>query len=359
MPRKKQTIHASGLVEVKATVGNGLDGKRIQKSFYGTSKLDAQKKADKYKLSQEVASRTGDTFIKKDYTFGAWAKKWLETYKKPSVSENTYRLTYENTVNKHLIPFFGKARLTDIKPIDVQKFFEGKTSYSETMLDKMQMCLTAIFGTAIDNDICYKNPVKNISYKSQAFKHEKQIYTSKQMETAKELALPSCPEVVILLETGLRRGELLGLQWGDIDLKQRTIKVQRSIAGSYIHRISVNPPKWNSFRIIVLRKDDMSIKLLETMPQTSEWIFLNKNFQPHVPDLWSRRLDKFMANIAVPAGLPALTAHELRHTYGTDLRRQGVDIYTIQKLMGHKDVKMTSELYVHNEIEELKKALKI
>ncbi|BCI60591.1 hypothetical protein C12CBH8_12300 [Solibaculum mannosilyticum] len=53
-----------------------------------------------------------------------------------------------------------------------------------------------------------------------------------------------------------------------------------------------------------------------------------------------------------------LTAHELRHTYGTRLRRAGVDIYTIQKIMGHKDVKMTSEIYVYNEIDTLREALK-
>lgn len=56
--------------------------------------------------------------------------------------------------------------------------------------------------------------------------------------------------------------------------------------------------------------------------------------------------------------IPMLTAHELRHTYGTRLRRAGVDIYTIQKIMGHKDIKMTSEIYVHNEIDTLREALK-
>ena len=56
-------------------------------------------------------------------------------------------------------------------------------------------------------------------------------------------------------------------------------------------------------------------------------------------------------------GIKILSAHELRHTYGTDLRRRGVDIYTIQKLMGHKDIKMTSEIYVENEIDVLKKNL--
>jgi integrase len=63
--------------------------------------------------------------------------------------------------------------------------------------------------------------------------------------------------------------------------------------------------------------------------------------------------------ILLPADIPQLTPHELRHTYGTNLRRRGVDIYSIQKIMGHKDIKMTTELYVHNEVEELKKAISL
>lgn len=55
--------------------------------------------------------------------------------------------------------------------------------------------------------------------------------------------------------------------------------------------------------------------------------------------------------------IPAVTAHELRHTYGTALRRKGVDIYTIQKIMGHRDITVTAEIYVHNELDVLRQAL--
>lgn len=55
--------------------------------------------------------------------------------------------------------------------------------------------------------------------------------------------------------------------------------------------------------------------------------------------------------------IPVLTSHEMRHTYGTSLRRNGVDIYTIQKILGHKDIQVTAEIYVHNELEELHAAV--
>lgn len=354
MPRKKQAIHASGLVEVKATVGKTIDGKRIQKSFYGTSKLDAQKKADEYKLEQEVANRTGDTFIKKEYTFAEWAMRWLETYKKPNVSENTYRFTYENTVNKHLTPYFGKAKLTDIKPIDVQTFFTTKVSLSETMLDKMKLCLCDIFETAIDNDLCYKNPARKINYTTEAIKHQKQVYTKNQIKQVIKCAYNEMPEIIILLETGLRRGELLGLEWNDIDFKNKTLSVTRSVAVSKSEGTVINPPKWNSYRKIPLTV--LTINLLKNLPKNNNYIFTNKENNVNQPNTWSQKLKRFMDSL--PENIPRLTAHELRHTYGTNLRRNGVDIYTIQKVMGHKDIKMTSELYVHNEIYELKRAMR-
>ena len=77
------------------------------------------------------------------------------------------------------------------------------------------------------------------------------------------------------------------------------------------------------------------------------------------PDTWSRRLKAEMARMAEQQpDMPQLTAHELRHTYGTFLRRHGADIYSISKILGHKDVNVTARIYVHNEMDELRRALK-
>jgi len=96
-------------------------------------------------------------------------------------------------------------------------------------------------------------------------------------------------------------------------------------------------------------------ELLKQLPRTSEFVFPNiKGIGCQLPCAWSNKLRRHMKKIK---GVPPLSAHEIRHTYGTELRRRGVDIYTIQKIMGHKDIRMTTEIYVHNEFEILKKAL--
>jgi integrase len=241
-----------------------------------------------------------------------------------------------------------------IKPVDVEDFFTKNKALSKSILSKLHMCLNGIFETAIDNDLCYKNPAKRATYLSTKDKHEKKVYTDEQIEKVIELCIVQMSEVAILLETGLRRSELLGLMWSDFDEKNKTISVKRAIA-DIPGGIKTNPPKWNSYREIPLT--DRSYKILKSITRSGLYVFPMADGTPHKPNQWSKQLKRFMDKTIAPQDVPSLTAHELRHTFGTALRRRGVYIYTIQKIMGHKDINMTSEIYVHNEVEVLKKSL--
>jgi len=250
-PKKEKPNHGD-LYEVKATIGKAFDGTLIRKSFYSSiSKEDAKKQASAYKVEQEVAERTNNIFVSKDVTFSQWSDRWLKSYKKDKVDENTYRMTYQNAVINHLDPYFGNRDLKIIKPVDVEDFFAKNKTLSKSILSKLHMCLNGIFETAIDNDLCYKNPAKRATYLSTQDKHVKKVYTDEQIEKVIELCIVQMPEVAILLETGLRRGELLGLMWSDFDKKNKTISVNRAIA-DIPGGIKTNPPKWNSYREIPL-----------------------------------------------------------------------------------------------------------
>lgn len=225
------------------------------------------------------------------------------------------------------------------------------------MLDKMQMCLKSIFDAAIDNDLCYKNPAKRVSPTSAREKNIKKVYTDDQIDFVEQYAKGTMPEVILLIETGVRRGELIGMEWDDIDLEAETNSVNRSVADKKGGGVKINPPKHKSYRTNPLT--DRALDVLKSLPRTSRYVFPSKSGGPQSPNSWSRKLDRFMRKLARdnPA-IPMLTAHELRHTCGTRMRRNGTDIYSIQKFMGHKDVNVTAEIYVHNEIEPLRKAIK-
>ncbi|WP_418664381.1 tyrosine-type recombinase/integrase [Anaerotruncus massiliensis (ex Liu et al. 2021)] len=357
-PKKELPNHAGGLYEVKITTGKTIDGKLIRKSFYSSiSKEDARRQADQWKIAREVSNQTGVSFVEKDITFGEWALKWAEVYKRPNVDSATYITTYLNTITKHLNPYFGQAALKDIKQVDIVNFYSSKKDYSESMLDKMQMCLKSIFDAAIDNDLCYKNPAKRVSPTSAREKNIKKVYTDDQIDFVEQYAKGTMPEVILLIETGVRRGELIGMEWDDIDLEAETNSVNRSVADKKGGGVKINPPKHKSYRTNPLT--DRALDVLKSLPRTSRYVFPSKSGGPQSPNSWSRKLDRFMRKLARdnPA-IPMLTAHELRHTCGTRMRRNGTDIYSIQKFMGHKDVNVTAEIYVHNEIEPLRKAIK-
>ena len=233
MPRKKKEApnRKDNLYEVKVTVGKNIDGTPIRKSFYSPiSKEAAREKANQYKIEKEVANRTGKGFLDQNTTFTKWAYQWLETYKKPDVDENTYMDTYLRNIEKHIIPYFHDKKLIDIKPLDIKRFYTKKQNYSESTLNKFRLCLNGIFETAINNDLCFKNPAKGISYASQKPKRQKKVYSDAELKFVKNFFYDKMPEVILILETGLRCGEMTGLMWEDIDFQQHTLSVNRSIA---------------------------------------------------------------------------------------------------------------------------------
>lgn len=363
MPRPKKAApnRANGTYEYKATIGKTFDGKTIRKSFYSPISLeDAKRKAEEYKVKRAVVDTVGVTEeTTSDISFSDWANKWLTVYKKPYVTDNTYRLTYENFVVKHIIPYFGNAKLKNIRSIDVQQFFDKKyTELSQSSLDKIHICLFGIFDKAIDNDLIVKNPVKNVVYKSTKDKNIKNVWSDEQIIIAKQFFADRLPEVVLLLDTGLRRGEMLGLMWSDIDFENKTLTIRRSIADKQGGGVDISPPKMESYRTIPIPQS--LIDLLKELSRASEYVFPNQNGEVQLPHSFSKRLVNAMKEFhTLYSSIPILTAHELRHTRGTQLRRNGTDIYTIQKIMGHKDINVTANIYVHDEIEATRKAANI
>lgn len=170
--RKQET----GLVEVKKTIGKTMDGKPIRKSFYGPTKKQALEKADNYLL--KVKTFDGLQQI----PFTQVAEQWLSAYKEDAVRTITYERSYQAPYQKHILPYFRNANLSDIKQKDIQFFLNNKSNYSYSSLQKMRTVLYGIFEYAIANDYCYKNPVKGtqLARRSTDRAGEKRAYTYQQ-----------------------------------------------------------------------------------------------------------------------------------------------------------------------------------
>lgn len=360
---KKEKPNKQGLYEVKITIGKNFDGTLIRKSFRSAiSKADARAKAEKYKIEKEVYNRTGEVPDSKAVTFEFWANKWLETYKHGVVKDHTYNFTYKSNIDNYLIPYFKKANISDIKQIDIQKYFstiknKNGEPLAKSTLDKHKIILKSIFDSAIDNDLCYKNPVKNIKYQHISDFRERNVYTKSQAKQAEKYAKEyNKIDVLIMLNTGIRRSEMLGLKWTDINFQNNTIHIQRSVVQTKGKIIIGEPKTITSNRIIPISKS--FCKYLKANMNSNEYIIGNED-KPQSPSTYAKNFNIFMKKMSEETGLPKLTPHELRHTYGTILRESGVDIYTIQKTMGHSDVSVTADVYIHNDIDVLRRQLKL
>ena len=365
-PKKEKPNRSDGRFEIKITLGKDIEGKPIRKSFYSDkSKDDAKAQAEEYKLNNKVANITGKGFLNKSVTFEEWAYTWLEKYKKGAVKSSTYVSTYERPTRISLIPYFGKAHLSVIKPADIQKFIlEQSKTYSESQIDKRLLCLNGIFETAIENDICYKNPAKNVKIKSQVERKELRTYTQNEVDCILEFSdnHKYGLYIRILLELGLRCSELLGLKWTDFNLDNKTVTIERATT-SVDHKAYTDVPKSQSSIRTLPISTDMYNAVAAHQPLTDEFIISSTKTigKPLTPTAFSKdRYSTFFTDLqAEYPRIEKLRPHELRHTCGTLLYNRTKNIFAVSKYLGHSDINITTKLYVHEDIEIMRQHLNI
>lgn len=359
MPRKKEHTRPDGRIERKIKTGRiKPDGTPERVSVYGFSLDEIEEKKKKlYLLSEYVA--VDDTVLLKD-----WADKWLAAYKSSGIKDITKHNTYKSIVENHIKPYFKDARLSAIRPIDIQNFYNEKSGCSASILNKIKLNLNAMFDAAIDNDLLVKNPAKKIRYTSTKQKNVKRAYTKKEVDHiisyAKTHSLGA--PIIVILKTGLRRAELLALEWSDINFKDKTIKVKGSVTETN-GVIRIGTPKTVQSMEPIAFDDELKTVLLSIPHHVkSSLVFPNKKGMPYSPSNWSRRnyknfMDDYKAYCdknKIPVRI--LAPHELRHTFGTLVYEATHDIYITAKML-RNSVEICAKTYVHENMDTKHKAL--
>lgn len=330
-----------------------------------------------FKEHPEIRITLSDS-IKESKRFEDWAVFWLETWKKGQVKDNTYYGTYYATVYNHLIPYFGDRFLSDISPSDIQEFFNSMSlQYSLETLKKFRLCLNGIFTTAVENDLCVKSPlVSSLRMHSHVSPTVKIAWTKKQYDIAFNFARHSKDGlmVMVLMETGMSRSELLGLTWNDFDYHGRCLQIRNGL----VECDSFESHSWklmheglkNEYRKRTIPiSSELSLRIM-CKPRFvynhgekiyTDLIFHSPTGKPYVPHNWYRRaFCPFMERLhkSYP-DIPMLTPHELRHTRASVLHEMGVSLYDIQQLLGHRDLTMLAQRYLHTNTELLRHSLRL
>ena len=394
MPRpKKEKPNHGDMYEVKITVGRALDGSLIRKSFYSQiSKADARRQAEEWKTAQAVAEQVGDAPAPRaELTFERWADKWVKTYVLGKVKDNSFSSTYEIPLRRHILPYFGKRKLSGIMPVDIQNFLDLKVSEGHSLdyLKKMRQLLRNLFEDAVENGLKSRNPVTRnvkIDVTKIPAKGEKRFYTKAQTAQVIEFAkthsrgLP----ILVMLTTGISRSELLGLRWSDIT-PDRVMHVQRDVTiapDQYTGKtkITINEGLKTQYRTREIPLPDWLYDRIMQKPRTIykggsilrgtagervdlEYIFHNAKGEVQNPCHFSTYVyNRFMRDMVLHfqeqgIEMPDLTPHELRHTWATLNAQAGMNIYTLVRLGGWTDFDMVMETYGHLDVEEARKQI--
>ena len=278
---------------------------------------------------------------------------------------------YRHITNK-IAEYFKGSILQKITSLQIQEYIiflrtQYRTRQGNPISDKTirhHYCvLTLIFDFAIEQELINKNPMEKVECPKLA-KKKVDAFTQEEAQTFFSL-LPNCTldfqcMLYLLITTGIRRGELMGLQWQDIDIDNMTVEIMRNITYTPKGGVVANTPKTeNSIRIIPLIPvvTDMLRKYqAEINPEGTKDSFLFPSVQgkgiPRDPNAITRRVKRFMHT----NGLPDLSPHDLRHSCATLLLSNGADIKSVQEILGHADASTTLNFYVKSDLLNMKTA---
>ena len=325
-----------------------------------------KRRQKKSKKLQEVRQWLADaTYIDKhsdldqagDMLVDAWFEYWIGI-KKQTVRPNTVR-NYTERYERNIKCVIGSKLLTDVKPIHCQRIFSkmAEEGYKTTTIYQTRIALYNMLEFAKENDVLINNPCKK-SVKSDMGKpsEKKEALTIDVQKKFLEAVVGYSYEnqYRFVLQTGLRTGELAGLKWSDIDFKNRTMKIERTMEYRYsVGEWRVGPPKSKSgYRTIPLTDEAIRIlenqkaknKSLKLVPiEWSDTVFLCRKGTPVKNSTYDTGLFKYCDHI----GIPRFSMHVLRHTFATRCIEGGMKPKTLQKILGHSNIGITMNLYVH------------
>ena len=286
-------------------------------------------------------------------TFEEYTREWFETFKAPNLKPTTCS-GYRSNLTKHIYPFFGKMRLDEITTEDIQRFLNEKESLARNTVHTMFVLLGEALESAYEDKLIPVDPSKSkrLSITSKG-KTERDALRPEQLRSiirAMSSASLSDDErrlLALFIFTGMRRGEVLGLKWEDVDFKKKLIHVQRNVTYPHNQPIITTTKTKSGKRAIPL--DDRLTEFLK--PIGAEGYILGGD-QPITNMVFRRLYDSIEKQIDFFGATP----HVFRHSYITNLARADIDLKTIQRISGHANISTTLNIYTHSHEEEVQAA---
>ena len=361
------------------TPPDGLTAAKAKKAAERAADAWEQEVKAEYQKEKEAAA-SGQSYAlppekRKDDFVSFVNGTWFTLYICNGDRKKTTTVYYED-IARYITAYFKGAILQEISPIHIQHYLQYLRKEHEKRTGKPLSAkylhhhygtLKNIFGYAEKNDLIVKNPMNRVD----APKMVKKPVDALTPEQAKaffnrlsDCALDFRCMLHLLITTGMRRGECIGLKWKDIDEKNSVLHIERGVAYTSKTGIVVSTPKTStSIRTIPLMPSTLLL-LQQLKKQTKAehpntllkeaFIFPSEKdlFAPRDPNAITRRVKRFMKN----NGFPDLSPHDLRHSCATLLLSQGADIKSVQEILGHANASTTLNFYVKSDLQQMQAA---
>ena len=316
-------------------------------------------------------------------TLADYAETWLKQHSAPGCKFSTHRV-YETNLRRHILPVLGSKPLNEITRADCRALIAacrepkpqpqpvegdsqqpkrkaGRTAthgaLSPKSIENICRTLSSILSLAVDDGLIPANPAFRLGkfYRQAAFPRiEIRPFTREEAQkfltAASEHALREHPLFLTALRTGMRLGELLGLQWGDIDFNGRFIEVRRNLVAGRLttpksgksRRVDMSTQLSTTLRkLLTERKEEKLRRGWQEMPP---WVFCTPEGGPLDGDNLRHRV---FYRVLEKAGLRRVRFHDLRHTFASLLIQQGESLAYIKDQLGHSSIKLTVDTYGH------------
>ena len=351
----KGSIRSRGKNTWQITIDLGLDnnGKRIRKYFTVNGKKgDAERKKRELLATLDLGLPIDNSKIK----VSKYLEDWLKI-KSSKVNERTM-YGYRNVVARYANPYIGHVVIRNLQPDSIESMYaeQLKSGLSTKTVGQTHRILKQAFKHAVRRNIIGRNPFDSVDPPSPK-KTEAKAFTSDQLNTLLENAEGvDYQAFYIAAHTGLRRGELVGLKWGDINFERKYLSVKRSIV--FVPRMGhiIKGPKTESG----IRPVDLSESMLRQMRKfkaqqaelqlragslwaNQDWVLSNPDgthLNPNAITIAFKRLRDRL-------NLPDTPLHGLRHTHATIMLEGGIAREVVQQRLGHSSIVVTSDIYSH------------
>ena len=334
--RRRKGQRADGLIQVSVTYGHA-GAKRLRKVFYGHTRQEAEAKRDRF-----LAGISRDSRYPPDMTLSEWADVYLQTYR-TAVNPLYYQI--DNVPYERLKRALGTRPLSSIREADLQQALNQVAGMSFSTATKYRQAIQRLMKKAYQNGAIATDPSIGLRIPQytrgthRALSMKEVQYISQHWEAAGMAGL----WIMIMLYTGLRRGEMIALNWDCIDMTARTLTVRqtavihvnqaviekRAKTSAGIRTVPIPAPLWSALNNILPVK-------------RTGFVCLSERGNPLTETAVSRGLERAVKRLGIQ-----FRWHDLRHTYCSMLYTAGVDVKTAAYLLGHADVSVTMKIYTH------------